>query len=113
MKSPVSTCGVYSGLRLPRRVSAICVARRPRVLPSASTTYQSRWRLAGVATKVFIAQKPRGLPTRPGDDSHLAVWMVAYTAARQQPNPVQATVRERRNRRDLAGLRGESDENRP
>ena len=41
-KSPVSTCGVYSGLRLPRRVSAIRVARRPSVSPSASTRYQRR-----------------------------------------------------------------------
>ena len=31
-KSPVSTCGVYWGLRLPRRVSAICVASRPERL---------------------------------------------------------------------------------
>ena len=45
-KSPVSTCGVYCGLPLPRSVSAICVASRPRVCPSASTTYQSRVDLA-------------------------------------------------------------------
>ena len=48
-KSPVSTCGVYTGFPLPRSVSAIAVARRPRVLPSASTTYQSRWISPGLA----------------------------------------------------------------
>ena len=73
MKSPVSTCGVYSGLRLPRSASAIWVARRPRVLPSASTTYQSRWRLAGSGYKgLHRAKTARTSPTRPGDDSHLA-----------------------------------------
>ena len=49
-KSPVSICGVYSGLRLPRSMSAIWVARRPSVLPRASTSTQSRWRSEGLAT---------------------------------------------------------------
>ena len=40
-------CGVYSGLRLPRRVSAIWVASRPSVLPVASTTSQLRSRVCG------------------------------------------------------------------
>jgi len=35
----VSTCGVYSGLCLPRRRVAIWAARRPRTLFWASTTY--------------------------------------------------------------------------
>src|SRR3954462_13327285 len=39
-KSPVSTCGVYSGLFLPRRRAAIWVASRPSTLPCASTTNQ-------------------------------------------------------------------------
>src|SRR5262249_1707994 len=48
-KSPVSTCGVYCGLFLPRSRSAICVASRPRVWPSASTTYHSRVISPGLA----------------------------------------------------------------
>src|SRR5439155_27043976 len=63
-------CGVYSGLRLPRSVSAICVARRPSVRPFASTTYQLRSAVAGVATKVFIGTaKPRS-PPRGGSPSY-------------------------------------------
>ena len=55
-KSPTSQWGVYSALRLPRSVSAICVASRPSVLPEASTTSQLRSREAGVATYVFMKQ---------------------------------------------------------
>jgi hypothetical protein len=54
MKSPVSTCGVYSGLCLPRSREAICEARRPSTLPWASTTYQPRWTVAGLALKVVM-----------------------------------------------------------
>src|SRR5579862_2517159 len=62
-------CGVYDGLRLPRRTSAIWVARRPSVLPLASTTYQSRWRSEGLATKVFIrTEKRRAEARQPGND---------------------------------------------
>jgi hypothetical protein len=57
-KSPTSMCGVYSGLRFPRRASAICVASLPSVLPEASTTSQFRSRVAGVATYVFITKEP-------------------------------------------------------
>ncbi|CAK2118723.1 hypothetical protein VCRA2114E122_50115 [Vibrio crassostreae] len=45
---------MYSALCLPRRREAISLARRPRVLPSASTTYQSRFTVSGLATKVFM-----------------------------------------------------------
>ncbi len=41
-------------LCLPRRRRASSVARRPRVLPVASTTYQSRFTVSGLAVKVFI-----------------------------------------------------------
>src|SRR5579859_1574482 len=41
-KSPVSSCGVYCGLCLPRRTLATSLARRPRGLPVASTTHQAR-----------------------------------------------------------------------
>src|SRR3954451_14936282 len=58
-KSPTSQCGVYSGLVLPRSLSAIWVASRPSVLPLASTTTQLRSRFAGVATKVFIYRRER------------------------------------------------------
>src|SRR5437763_217339 len=46
-------CGVYSALCLPRSVSAICVARRPSVFPSASTRYQRRSTSPGFAFQVF------------------------------------------------------------
>jgi len=39
---------------LTRRRRASSVARRPKVLPVASTTYQSRWTVSGLAVKVFI-----------------------------------------------------------
>src|SRR5204863_2471719 len=47
-------CGVKMGLCLPLSTVAICVARRPRVRPSASTTSQLRWTSAGRAVYVFI-----------------------------------------------------------
>src|SRR5471030_894811 len=56
MKSPVSTCGVYSGLCLPRKRSAICDARRPSTLFCASITYQSCWTSCAFAVYVFIAR---------------------------------------------------------
>ena len=43
------------GLCLPRRRRASSVDRRPRVLPVASTTYQSRFTLSGLALNVFIS----------------------------------------------------------
>src|ERR1700690_2073842 len=49
-------CGVYCALCLPRRVVAITVARRPSVLPSASTTYQFRATSPGFAFQVFITR---------------------------------------------------------
>src|SRR3569833_3329467 len=58
MSSPVSTCGVYSALCLPRRRRAISLAMRPRVLPLASTTYQSRLTVSAFALKVFILMNP-------------------------------------------------------
>src|ERR671928_684957 len=67
-KSPTSTCGVYVGLRLPRSASAIWVANRPRVWPSASTSSQLRSRSAGVATYVFIARRRRSLAAEVGHD---------------------------------------------
>src|SRR5688572_23374364 len=56
MKSPVSTCGVYSGLCLPRSRSAICDASRPRTLFCASITYQSCWTSCGLAENVFMTR---------------------------------------------------------
>lgn len=49
---------VYSALCLPRRRRASSVARRPKVLPLASTTYQSRFTVSGLAVKVFIKSLP-------------------------------------------------------
>src|SRR5215213_9400791 len=61
-------CGVYSGLFLPRSVSAIWVASRPSVLPSASTTYQ-RWVTSlGLAFQVFIATAKRRTRRPPARD---------------------------------------------
>src|SRR5918998_6401738 len=53
-KSPTSTWGVYWALCLPRNTRAISVERRPRVLPSASTTYHLRSTSSGRAMKLFI-----------------------------------------------------------
>src|SRR3954469_2681667 len=53
-KSPVSTCGVYSGLCLPRRRIAIWVAILPRTLFWASTTTQPCWTSSAFAVYVFI-----------------------------------------------------------
>src|SRR3569832_29888 len=58
MKSPVSTCGVYSALSLPRRRRAISLAMRPRVLPLASTTYLTRLTVSAFAMKDFILINP-------------------------------------------------------
>src|SRR5210317_427126 len=55
MLSPVSTCGVNSGLCLPRRRLAISVASLPRVLSVASTRHQSRFTVCGFATYVLIS----------------------------------------------------------
>src|SRR5579884_2073060 len=63
----MSTCGVYCGFRLPRSVSAIWVASRPSVLPSASTRYHSRVISPGLALYVFIgcASSKKGADTCP------------------------------------------------
>ena len=69
-KSPVSTWGVYSGLRLPRSVSAIRVASRPRVLPSASTTIPVSLAVGGCGDVGLHDEKPRRKrPARRADDS--------------------------------------------
>ena len=61
-KSPVSSCGVYFGLCLPRRTLAISLARRPRGLPVASTTHQARdaWACALVITKRLAGERAGG-----------------------------------------------------
>src|SRR5215469_10884383 len=53
-KSPLSRCGVNVGLCLPRKICAICDARRPRTCPSASMTYHCGCRSAALALYVFI-----------------------------------------------------------
>src|SRR2546425_4041148 len=55
IKSPVSTCGVNSGLCLPRKRRAISAASRPSTLPLASTRYQSRLTSCGLAERVVMA----------------------------------------------------------
>src|SRR6266851_9839481 len=55
IKSPVSTCGVNSGLCLPRKRRAISAASRPSTLPLASTRYQSRLTSCGLAERVGMA----------------------------------------------------------
>src|SRR5262245_18192836 len=47
------------GLCLPRRRMAIWEARRPSVLPAASTTYQSLFTWPALALKVFINRYPK------------------------------------------------------
>jgi ubiquinone biosynthesis monooxygenase Coq7 len=54
MLSPVSACGVYSALCLPRNRIAKAEAKRPKVLSAASTTNQSRRIVAALAKTVFI-----------------------------------------------------------
>src|SRR6266545_2477022 len=51
----VSTCGVNSGLCLPRKRRAISAASRPSTLPLASTRYQSRLTSCGLAERVVMA----------------------------------------------------------
>src|SRR5260363_150144 len=58
IKSPVSTCGVYSGLCFPRRRCAILLATRPVSCFVASTRYHLRSISAVFAEKVFILQFP-------------------------------------------------------
>ena len=75
MKSPVSTCGVYSGLCFPRSRRAISVARRPSTLSEASTTYHPRLTVSGFAETVFTikvlhGEKNRGANST-GCPSHL------------------------------------------
>src|SRR6266851_7714429 len=55
IKSPASTCGVNSGLCLPRKRRAISAASRPSTLPLASTRYQSRLTSCGLAERVVMA----------------------------------------------------------
>src|SRR5918999_1587354 len=57
-KSPVSTLGVKITLFLPRRTLAISLAMRPKIFPSASTMYHSRW---ASASFVFILLFPQYL----------------------------------------------------
>src|SRR5262245_43854105 len=57
MKSPVSTCGVYVGLCLPRRREAIWLASLPSTLFWASTTYQPCWTSPAFAEYVFMIPK--------------------------------------------------------
>src|SRR6266540_3154454 len=51
----MSTCGVNSGLCLPRKRRAISAASRPSTLPLASTRYQSRLTSCGLAERVVMA----------------------------------------------------------
>src|SRR5579883_780861 len=53
-KSPDWRCGVNVGLCFPRKICAICDARRPRTCPSASMTYHVGCRSAALALYVFI-----------------------------------------------------------
>src|SRR5947209_17614617 len=52
--SPVSMCGVNSALCLPRKSEATRVASRPNTIPSASITYQPRFRFTALGKNVFI-----------------------------------------------------------
>ena len=58
----MSTCGAKVGLVLPRRIAAITDARRPSVLPSASTMNHSRL-ISPASAKTFVA--PRRLSPSP------------------------------------------------
>ena len=51
-------CGVKIALFLPLNTLAISDAKRPHVLPSASTTYHFLSMVAGLAIKVFIDFPP-------------------------------------------------------
>src|SRR5256885_3418370 len=53
--SPVSRLGAKVALCLPRRIVATCVARRPSVAPSASTTRHSRCTSLAFGAYVFIS----------------------------------------------------------
>src|SRR3954468_5216512 len=53
-KSPQGRFGVKVGLCLPRKICAICDARRPNTSPSASMTYHLGCRSAAFALYVFI-----------------------------------------------------------
>src|SRR3954465_5806473 len=52
--SPVSMCGVYMVLCLPRRMPATIAAMRPRIRPCASTTYHFFVTSVGLAEYVFV-----------------------------------------------------------
>src|SRR5215213_2865611 len=95
-KSPTSTWGVYSGLRLPRSMSAIWVASRPSVLPVASTTSQLRSRDSGVATYVFIAEGPPrgGRPEECSGRVSAAPGPYIVAPSQTQPNPQPAICRD-------------------
>src|SRR5207249_8523122 len=53
--SPVSRLGAKVALCLPRRIVATCVARRPSVAPSASTTRHARCTSLAFGAYVFIS----------------------------------------------------------
>src|SRR5438105_15845131 len=53
-KSPLWRCGVKVGLCLPRKICAICDARRPSTWPSASMIYQFGSSSEALALYVFF-----------------------------------------------------------
>src|SRR5208283_5436099 len=65
-KSPASRWGVYTGLFLPRKISATCTANRPSTAPSASITCHFRWSKFTLGKCVFIqTEKERGVYQTP------------------------------------------------
>src|SRR5438067_5354564 len=109
-KSPVSTCGVYSALPLPRSVSAICVARRPRVFPSASTTNQRRSTSCGFAVQVFMAEKAAELRPPRRDCSNGLV--AAKEASQGKQHQYRRADREGRDSQSVEGKAAEERETR-
>src|SRR5713226_10077821 len=67
-KSPLCRWGVNVGLCLPRKICAICEAKRPNICPSASITYHWGFRSAALALYVFILllQTPQDTVPAPG-----------------------------------------------
>src|ERR687898_3523219 len=112
--SPVSRWGANVGLCLPRSTRATSVARRPRTMPSASTTYQARW--ISEALGLYVGTRATFMEelARAGDLRHGTALRATNkpTGTRREtaswsgdPHPVDERGRPRRPASELRGPR--------
>src|SRR5690349_24948228 len=89
----MSTWGLKMALCLPLRRMAIWVARRPRTLSAASTTYQSARTVSDFAKTVDITDSKHRKNPHTGSRIRTAIWLVGPwkkgAECTQRPVPLQ------------------------